>query len=97
MPAAVRTIGRRTQATGSADQHRIRRTTACQPAQRAHDFGDLPDESAFQRHDHRGRFVARVPKSIHAQLGARAKAEGVSLNSLVIALIAEGLGRAKHP
>jgi antitoxin HicB len=40
-----------------------------------------------------GKFVARVPKSIHAQLGARAKAEGVSLNSMVIALIAEGLGK----
>ncbi len=40
-----------------------------------------------------GKFVARVPKSIHAQLGARAKAEGVSLNSMVISLISEGLGR----
>jgi antitoxin HicB len=40
-----------------------------------------------------GKFVARVPKSIHAQLAARAKAEGVSLNTLVVAFIAEGLGR----
>lgn len=40
-----------------------------------------------------GKFVARVPKSIHAKLTSRAKAEGVSLNSLVLALIAEGLGR----
>ena len=40
-----------------------------------------------------GKFVARVPKSIHARLTIRAKAEGVSLNSLVLALIAEGLGR----
>jgi antitoxin HicB len=40
-----------------------------------------------------GKFVARVPKSIHASLVARARAEGVSLNTLVIALIAEGLGR----
>ncbi len=40
-----------------------------------------------------GKFVARVPKSIHASLAARAKAEGVSLNTLVIALLAEGLGR----
>ncbi len=44
-----------------------------------------------------GKFVARIPKSMHAQLGARAKADGVSLNSMVIALIAEGLGkRAPH-
>ncbi|MDD5181298.1 MAG: type II toxin-antitoxin system HicB family antitoxin [Gallionellaceae bacterium] len=40
-----------------------------------------------------GKFVARVPKSIHAQLASRAKAEGVSLNTLVLTFIAEGLGR----
>lgn len=40
-----------------------------------------------------GKFVARVPKSIHAKLTTRARAEGVSLNTLVLALIAEGLGR----
>ena len=40
-----------------------------------------------------GKFVARVPKTIHAQLATRAKADGVSLNTLVLAFIAEGLGR----
>ena len=40
-----------------------------------------------------GRFVTRLPKSIHAKLAERAKAEGVSLNTLVLAFIAEGLGR----
>ena len=40
-----------------------------------------------------GKFVARVPKSIHAKLTTRAKTEGVSLNTLVLMLIAEGLGR----
>jgi antitoxin HicB len=39
-----------------------------------------------------GKFVARLPKSLHARLTARAKKEGVSLNTLVLALIAEGLG-----
>ena len=43
-----------------------------------------------------GKFVARVPKSIHAKLTSRAKAEGVSLNTLVLAFIAEGLGRREH-
>ncbi len=43
-----------------------------------------------------GKFVARVPKSIHAKLTSRAKAEGVSLNALVLAFIAEGLGRREH-
>ena len=41
-----------------------------------------------------GKFVQRVPKSIHTQLAARAKQEGVSLNSLVLSFIAEGLGRS---
>ena len=44
-----------------------------------------------------GKFVARVPKSIHAKLTMRAKAEGVSLNTLVLTLIAEGLGRRESP
>lgn len=43
-----------------------------------------------------GKFVARVPKSIHAKLTIRAKAEGVSLNTLVLTLIAEGLGRREN-
>ena len=40
-----------------------------------------------------GRFVTRVPKTLHARLSARARAEGVSLNSLVLSLLSEGLGR----
>lgn len=40
-----------------------------------------------------GKFVARVPKTVHAQLATRAKAEGVSLNTLVVTFIAQGLGR----
>ena len=39
-----------------------------------------------------GKFVARVPKTIHAQLTTRARAEGVSLNALVLTFIAQGLG-----
>ncbi len=41
-----------------------------------------------------GKFVARVPKTVHAQLATRAKAEGVSLNTLVLTFIAQGLGTA---
>jgi antitoxin HicB len=40
-----------------------------------------------------GKFVTRLPKSVHANLAERAKAEGVSLNTLVPAYVAEGLGR----
>ena len=41
-----------------------------------------------------GKFVARVPKTVHAQLATRARAEGVSLNALVLTFIAQGLGTA---
>lgn len=40
-----------------------------------------------------GKVLARLPRSMHMQLTARAKTEGVSLNSLVLTFIAEGLGR----
>ena len=40
-----------------------------------------------------GKVLARLPRSMHMQLTARAKTEDVSLNSLVLAFIAEGLGR----
>ena len=40
-----------------------------------------------------GKFVARVPKSVHAKLSSRAKSEGVSLNTLVVSLLSEGLGK----
>lgn len=53
-----------------------------------------PDDAAAPNVS--GKFVARVPKSIHAKLTSRAKAEGVSLNTLVLTLIAEGLGRREY-
>jgi len=40
-----------------------------------------------------GKWVQRVPRSVHARLVERAAREGVSLNTLVVSLIAEGLGR----
>ncbi|MDR2710494.1 MAG: type II toxin-antitoxin system HicB family antitoxin [Burkholderiales bacterium] len=42
-----------------------------------------------------GKFLTRVPKSLHAALTARAKTEGVSLNTLVLTFIAEGIGQEK--
>jgi antitoxin HicB len=45
--------------------------------------GDLPS----------GKFIARVPRSLHARLTARAKQEGVSMNALVSTFLAESLGR----
>ena len=40
-----------------------------------------------------GKFVQRLPKSLHARLVARARQEGVSMNTLVTAVLAEALGR----
>jgi antitoxin HicB len=42
-----------------------------------------------------GQWRQRVPKSLHARLVERAEHEGVSLNTLVTALIAEGMGKKK--
>lgn len=42
-----------------------------------------------------GKWVQRVPRSVHARLVERAEREGVSLNTLVVALIAEGLGKKR--
>ena len=44
--------------------------------------------------DAKGRFVLRLPKSLHAALTAEAKAEGVSLNQLCVAKLATRLGKA---
>jgi antitoxin HicB len=40
-----------------------------------------------------GQWRQRVPKSLHTRLAETARQEGVSLNTLVTALVAEGLGR----
>ncbi|MCB0123801.1 MAG: type II toxin-antitoxin system HicB family antitoxin [Caldilineaceae bacterium] len=40
-----------------------------------------------------GKFIQRVPKSIHARLAFRAKQEGVSMNTLVNTMLAESLGK----
>ena len=44
-----------------------------------------------------GKFVQRIPKSLHARLAARARQEGVSINALVTTYIAESLGTEKRP
>ena len=53
-------------------------------------FGDpLPAISQ----SYSGKWVQRVPKSVHARLASLARREGVSINTLVASFIAEGLGR----
>jgi antitoxin HicB len=54
------------------------------------EFGDpFPRPGAFSESS--GQWRQRVPKSLHARLVARAGMEGVSLNTLVTSLLAEGL------
>lgn len=39
-----------------------------------------------------GKWQLRAPKSLHRNLAERAKREGVSLNTLAVTLLAQGLG-----
>lgn len=58
----------------------------------------IPQPGAFDKQS--GKWVQRVPKSIHLELVARAEEEGVSLNTLVISILAQALGHensAKSP
>jgi antitoxin HicB len=51
-------------------------------------------EPARQDDAYSGKFVLRLPKSLHRQLAEHADEDGVSLNQMAVSLIAEGLGRA---
>lgn len=42
--------------------------------------------------NYNGKVLQRFPKTMHARLVARAKQEGVSLNQLILSLVAEGMG-----
>ena len=56
------------------------------------EFGDpLPVPGAAAASS--GQWRQRVPKTLHSRLVERARQEGVSLNTLVTAMIAEGLGK----
>ena len=43
--------------------------------------------------DYSGKFVLRLPRSMHRQLSELAEAEGVSLNQLALTFLAQGMGR----
>ncbi len=58
----------------------------------AEDLGrEVPPPSGSESYS--GQWRVRTPKSLHRRLAERAKAEGVSLNTLAVTLMAEGLGR----
>jgi antitoxin HicB len=55
---------------------------------------EIPKPGTLEKQS--GKWVQRVPKSIHLRLSKKAKEEGVSLNTLVIAILVEGLGKQKR-
>lgn len=46
--------------------------------------------------DYSGRFVIRIPKSLHRELVERAEREGVSLNTLVNVALGKAVGQARN-
>lgn len=54
---------------------------------------DIPAPSIADDSGFSGKWQQRVPKSLHRRLVERAGQEGVSLNTLVVSLLSEGLGR----
>ena len=52
----------------------------------------IPPPSSHDLSSYSGKWVLRTPKSLHRGLAERAKAEGVSLNALAVAMLAQGLG-----
>ncbi len=51
----------------------------------------IPEPSSEDVHS--GKILARTPKSLHGALMERAKEEGVSLNQLIVYLLAKGVDK----
>jgi antitoxin HicB len=52
----------------------------------------VPPPSVEPAEGYIGKWQLRAPKSLHRRLVERARREGVSLNTLAVTLLAEGLG-----
>ena len=61
---------------------------------RLEDGYEVPEPRNLE--DFSGKFVLRVPKSLHRELSLKAADDGVSLNQYVVELISESLGRRKE-
>jgi antitoxin HicB len=55
----------------------------------------IPEPGADPSEGYSGKWQLRTPKTLHRALAERAKREGVSLNTLSVALLAEGLGERR--
>lgn len=47
--------------------------------------------------EYSGKFVLRIPKSLHRRLAEAAQADGVSLNQYTLNLLSEAVGRVNYP
>lgn len=56
----------------------------------------IPDPTPVAEEEYSGKFVVRLPQSLHRQLSIRAERENTSLNQLVVMLLSEGMGRWKE-
>jgi antitoxin HicB len=57
----------------------------------------IPEPSTPPEHTYSGKFVLRLPRSLHRRLAERADQEGVSLNQLALTLVAEGITARPEP
>jgi antitoxin HicB len=55
----------------------------------------IPPPSIEAAEGYSGKWQLRAPKSLHRRLAERARREGVSLNTLAVTLLAEGLGERR--
>lgn len=53
----------------------------------------IPEPEPVEIKEYSGKFVVRLPQSLHRQLAQRSEKEDTSLNQLVLMLLAEGMGR----
>jgi antitoxin HicB len=53
----------------------------------------IPEPAPVEVVEYSGKFVVRIPTSLHCQLVQRAQQEKTSLNQLVVMLLAEEMGR----
>jgi antitoxin HicB len=53
----------------------------------------IPEPAPVEVKEYSGKFVVRLPTSLHRQLAKRAEQEETSLNQLIVMLLAEGMGR----
>ena len=61
----------------------------------AAEFGD-PIPAPSQLEQYSGKFMTRIPKSLHMRVAEIARREGVSLNQFVLTTLAEAVGEKRR-